>query len=529
MINYQVWIDFNRNGNFDHALSDITNRVRDGVQWTSGWQQVDQVESNVAAHVSPVNRLTLVLDNEDGMLSYESTTADFYNLIQSGLMVKVVIEYGGVSHSFTYFTESINDVPGRYGAKTVSLSCVCAMPRVQQARFNMDVQTNITSDEAVDYAMGLATVILPYTTSYFFIDISEIDSDTPIFDADTDVAEFNDIESGYSTLPYVGDVIEIDRKGNHEQRLQNFVAEVCIGEAFGRFFYQPRDVKFHFHNRYHDKLQTTQFSLDENDYVDATVVSTKIYNDVEVHYFPRSVDTTDTNIFISKETPIEIRPGQEKTVRVRYEDPDSPESPAVALSFINPVPETDIIVLDGDDNEVTGQSYLSNDLTSSGGSFYFKNDSSDTYYIDTLIVRGKLVTLYDEQVATARDGASIGLYNWVQMPSIRALYIDDADFAQGMVDFLLSRHKTMHRVFKDVSFVLTEENFEFLSATIGDVVQIAEGWSGHDSEYVILGEQHQLDIAQDRHTVKWILRANDTTPYFIIDTDYVDSEAIIGL
>jgi len=148
-MDWTVQIDFGRDGTFGHSLSDVTGRVRDIITWTAGWPSTQQVESNVSAHISPVNTMQLILDNSDGMLAFENTLASFHNLIHSGLMVRVTVEYGIASHSFTYYTESIRPAPGQFGMQTVSIMCVCVMPRVQRARIDLEVQTNISTSDAV--------------------------------------------------------------------------------------------------------------------------------------------------------------------------------------------------------------------------------------------------------------------------------------------------------------------------------------------------------------------------------------------
>lgn len=527
MITWTLEIDFGRDGTFSHYLSDVSSRVRDILNWSSGWTGFNQVESNVSAHVAPLNTMEIILDNSDGALALENSQRLFYDLIYSGLMARITIAYGDTSHSFTYYTLSINEAPGEYGLQTVSIQCVCAMHRVQRARIDLEVQTNVLTSDAINSALDQAIVTLPYTSTYFFIDYHSVDDPVEIYDPDTHTPLYTDDDTGYSTIPYVGDVIKVDQKGNDEQKLQNHIADICIAEGFGRWFYQPRDVKFHFHNRHHDRLQSVKYLLDGSQYVNPTAATTTVYNDVEVYYFPRVVDTVDRVIFESNETPITIVPGKTRRVSVKYRDPDLSDTPVAALSFIDP-DSTDVIVTDAGAVNVTNLVYQSSEITSTGGVFFFENVTDDDVTIDTLRVRGKLVTLYQPQIASARNGQSIGRYNWMQLPSVRSVYIDDGDYAQSIADFLVLRHKDMRHVFSDISLVITEDNFDYLNCTIGDVIQVQDAWSGHDDEYVILGERHVYDIARQFYQVTWYLRSNDTTNYFIIDTDYVDSEALIG-
>jgi hypothetical protein len=528
-MNIQVLIDLNRDELFSHPLSDVTARVRDSWTFTSGWTNVGQVESNVAAHVAPVNQMQLVLDNKDGQLAFENTTAQFYNLIHSGIMVRITVSDNGLSYNFTYFAKSIKEALGEFGQQVVVISCVCAMPRVQRLNYEPDVAESVTTDVALTTMMGTGHLVLPYTSGFFFIDGHDIDSTVNIFDPSTDVSGLIDFETGYSTLAYVGDVLHEDRKGLSVQKAQLFIAGMCMAEAFGRFFYQPRDVKFHFHNRYHDRLQTVALSLSGGDYVSAPPVSTPVYNEARLHYSPRSIGDSDALLFSSDGVPITIANGRKKELGIRYTDPDNPATKITALTVVEPVKSTDIIVTNSDSVDVTNFVFKSADLNASGGTLFFHNSTGDNVTIELAKVRGVPITTYQPEIATAQNGTSMITYNWLPLPDLRGDYITDGEFAQSVVDFLVLRHKTMRRVIESVTFIITDDNFaDVMDVTIGDVVQIQDSWSVHNTEYVVLGEFHQYDIAYDRYSITWYLRSNDTTPYFIIDTSSIDSNDLIG-
>jgi len=526
---FQVLMDFNRDGNFDHTLSDVSNRVRDVMFWSSGFTYPDQVESNPVAHVAPVNTLSLTLDNSDGQLAFEASGALFYNLIASGIMVKVVATVQGNSHSFTYFAQRVHEAPGQFALQTVTLECVCAMPRIQRANYDPLVEQNVSTSAALTTMLGTGVVTLPYTSSYFFIDHSSLDSGDLIFDASTDVPLIADIESGYTEMEYVGDIIRHDNKGLIKQSAQMFLSDLCISEAFGRFYYQPRDAKFHFHNRYHDRLQTSQRTFVSDEYIYASAISTAVYNEVRLNYTPRNLGTAGGVIFASDGVPFPLKAGIKRTIRVRYHDPDNENADVAAIDIIPIVQGTDVIGLDEDNNDITPEVFRSAELNGTGGTIYLDNNTEDDINITKIQVRGTPVTTYQEQIAEARNGDSMALYNWQALPAIHGAYITDASLAQGVCDFLIRRHKTPRRVFESVQFRLDDSNFnDVLAITIGDVVTIEESWSGHQTEYVVLGEYHQLDIAYSNYDVTWYLRSNDITPYFIVDISYIDSDDLIG-
>jgi len=525
----KVTIDLDRDGTFSHPLADISDRVIDALSFTSGWTNVGQVESNVAAHVSPVNALQLVLDNSDGQLSFENPTALFYDKLYTGIMVRVTVTYAALSYTFTYFAQQLIEAPGQYGEQTVLLNCVCAMPRVQRAHYEPLVTQNVTTSAALTTMIESAVLPLPYTSSYFMIDHSQIDGTDVLYDIATHVPLISNFETGLTTMDYVGDIIHESRTGIDQQMMQLFVADMCMAEAFGRFFYQPRDGKLHFHNRFHDKSTATSLTVTGADYVQANSVTTPVYNEVRLHYTPRKVGTPAAVIFSSDSVPLEMRTGEEKTIRVKYRDPDDFSRPAAALDVIDPVAGTDIIITDSSSNDVTLNVFDGTDLRGAGGTVYFNNTTDGTVTIDTFQVRGTAVTAYDEQIAIDKDPASMYKYNWTPLPDIRSNYITNDSLALGITGFAVLRHKDMRRVFESVMFVITDDNFaDIMPLTIGDVVQIEESWSNHDSEYVILGEYHQYNIATGLYNLTWYLRSNSTTPYFVIDTSVIDGPDLIS-
>lgn len=528
-MDFTVELDINRDEQFDHALSDITSICRDSFFLTSGWTKAGTLESNVAAHIGPVNSLQFVLRNEDGELAFENPSSDYYGLIHSGLMIRLTVSSGGNSHTFTFYTKKIRESVGQFGQQIVTLDCVCAMPRVQRSHYEPLVAQNVTTSDALITMMGKGEVLLPYTSTYFMIDYTLIDSDTQIFDPDTHVPLFTDIETGLSTIDYVGDVIHKSRNFLDQQKMQLFIADMCMAEAFGRWFYQPRDGKFHFHSRYHDKIQATSLTLDEDDYIAARSINTPVFNEARVHYSPRNIENPNTELFSSGSLPITIYDGQSKSISVRYKDLTLPNQPVAALTVIDPVPSSDVTVLNGAGTDVTVSVYKDADLSGAGGTLNFENNIGESAQITVLRVRGTPISYYEDEVATVRDGASMGAYDWQPLPDIRGSYLTNGELADSIAFFLVDKYKTMRRVFESITVHVTDDNFaDVMAVTIGDTIEVAETWSGHDTEYTVIGEYHQYDMELLQYRITWYLRSNDTVSYFIIDTSLIDGTDILG-
>ena len=529
-MDFTVEIDFNRNDAFDHSLSDVTSRVRDNFFFTSGWATGHTIEANVNAHIAPVNQMKLILDNADGELSFEKSGADFYALIQSGLQVRITVESGVNSHTFTYYTQSISEKPFAYGARTVTIVCTCAMPRFQLLEYEPDVEQDVLTSTAITNMFGTGDVILPYSSDYFIIGASSIDGPDLIFDV-SEVTNFTDIETGYTTLEYVGDVLRSDQYDVPVQRAQLFAADVCMAEAFGRFFYEPRDNKFHFHSRYHDRLATSSLTLTADDILEGKVdlVSTPIYNKTSLHYTPREVGAANSSLFLSQQVPITLNAGSNRDIRVRYRDPNNENTTVSALVIDEPITGTDIVVEDTDSNDISNAIFRQADMSGGGGVLSFENDTDEAVTITKIEIKGTPIFAYQEQIAQAIDADSYHDYNLRPLPPVRANYIMNNDFAQSIADFLVRRHKDERRVFDSVSMIVTEDNFaDVMAIEIGDVVTIQTSWSTHDTEYVVVGEFHQYDLRTGFYELRWYVRSNDTTPYFIIGSSSIGGPDLIG-
>ena len=529
MITWRMYIDFDKTELYDHPLSDVTNRVMGNLSWTGGFTNPIQVESNPSAHVSPSAQLSFTLDNRDGALAYENVGADFYQLLYSGLLVKLEVTFAEVTHTFIYYTKGIQDTPGRYGQQQVIVMCECVMSRVQQINYEPEIATDVTTSAAITAFLEAGDLMLPYTSSYFFIDATEIDSSIPIFDPATDVAGFTDFETGFTTIEYVGDISRRDQKDLPTQKGLPYVFDVCMAEGFGRFFYQPRDGLLHYHHRYHDKVTSSSLTLSATQYTAARPIMTDVYNEIRVHYTPREIGNADTVLFDSQQVPIALPVEGEKSIRVNYRDEDNKGVTIAALSINDIVLGDDLLAETNDNQPISNGIKIDTDLKGIGGGINIVNRYSESINVTLMRVKGTPIYTYDAQIAEARGGQSIFNHNWKPLPDIRANYITDDEFAQAVADFLLLRHQTPRRVFESVTVVVTEDNFiDFAGVTIGDVITIEEDWSGHNSEYVVTGEWHQYNIAIGQYQVTWYLRRSDTTPYFIIDTSYIDGDDIIG-
>jgi hypothetical protein len=549
MIKYKVEIDILRNGEFNHELSDITNRVRDSLTFTTGYNNPDQIPTNPSALVAPTNLLQLTLDNRDGAFNYESQGSNgiigaaFYNLLSQSIMIRFSMTLDGVTHSYTFYTVSMRTSVGQYGDQIALLTAQDATPRLQAVRYEPEVEQNKRTSDAITDFFKNSEIYLPYSSDFFILDISKINppigiasiinpSDTinrVLYDADTFIDEFLETETGIGVLDYVGDNLRtpVDDK----LLLQNglaYVYDICMGEAFGRLYFNPRDNKFHFQNRHHDANTNPELTLTTSDVIALATRQSVVSNDVRIFYTPREVGEAGTVLFEAQNLPITIGPESRETIGVQFRNPDNKDNIQSALTTIDPVINTDVIVTSSGGANITKAAYVGADLNATGGEIFFRNPTGNDYTITKLQVRGTPIYQHDQEYAQAVDAKSIFFNNHAPLPDVRIAYAFDKRFVQGVADYLVRQYAPMRRVADSVTVMLREDNFiEIMGLDLGDAVTITDPDANHTNDYIIMGERHELDIPNGAHRLTFILRTKDVTAYFILDRDILDSNEII--
>lgn len=536
MVEYSVKIDLNRDGQFNHPLSDITHRVRDSVSFTTGFQNPNDLPHNATSLVSPSNMMTLTLDNRDGAFFYDeagsgdgSTYADFYGLMSKSLMIRFSMTSGGVTHSYTFYTVGLRLTVGQFNEQIAVLTCRDAIHRLQTVKYEPSVKRDKLSSDAIIDFFNESDIALPYASDFFILNVSELDGDRLLYDADTETAKITDIETGFSILEYVGDVLR--KSADDTVLLQNglgFVYDVCMGEAFGRLFFNPRDNKYHWFNRHHDANENPKLTVTEHDLIQLQTRQSDVANDIRVFYTPREIGETDTVLFEAQGLPLIVAPQTSATVGVQFKDPNNKSDYVVALSTRRPVKDVDIVATLESGGDVSGSILSGTSLNSTGGELRFYNGFSESVNITKIQVRGTPIYQYDRQYARAVDALSIYNHNPTQLPDLQINYIFDENFAQSVADFLLRRYSTKRRVADTATVMLREENFiDVMSVDIGDCITVSLSNSNHVNDYIVIGEQHNINISGGTHQLTWVLHAKTETPFFILDRDTLDDETVI--
>jgi hypothetical protein len=166
-----------------------------------------------------------------------------------------------------------------------------------------------------------------------------------------------------------------------------------------------------------------------------------------------------------------------------------------------------------------------------------RNPLSAAVDVSLLRLRGTPLTTFARDELTVSDRDSIVAYDMHEaLLTLRA--IDDPELAEGIAGLALARRKRALNRWKAATLTIgcdaddADSAFaqaQVVARTVGDRVRLTDAWSGHDAEYIIVGEQHRLDAPSSTHAVTWTLKPAALETWFRWDTSRWDSEDVIAL
>jgi len=506
---YEITLDTARDSTFAANISTYVRRL----EWANGLaESYDEIALSAP--------MTLLLDNRDGLFWPEKSGATYAGL-KKGSLVRVRATFGAITNRVLYIGKilSITPTPGVYGDKAVTLTC--GDFELARADYSPALQTDVTVDAALTALFDSGVVAYPYARTFWLLGVagaSELDSTTPLFEA----ANFTDFDTARSSLAYVGDQFGQEAKIRPFRAAGDFIREMVAAEAGGRFFYDARTMQFVFHNRSRDILNETIFAtLTADDLESADYrYGDDVLNHVTLHYQPRRVGIALSILWSLDNVPLRLAPGQERRLSAHYRDPDDPNAQVGAQDMVTPVIGTDCSVnthASGSGQDAGQYLILSSVLNAASAELTLTNSAPFEIFVTLLRLRGTPLIAHDDQFVTAISADS--LYN----ADFRRRVIDvgamssDEDAAE-YARFFVTRFQAAIGRFASVMFIASKTASRMtnaLTATIGSRISIADSLSEHDSDYIIVGERHEI-IGDHTHTVTWILKPISREAFWVL-------------
>lgn len=520
---FSVQLDVDDDRSYSNGLAALENVTY--LEWTAGMNQPYQ---NIS--IPAVMRLTL--NNGDGRYSQDNSSADYYGLLHPGRLIRVRTTWNGTTVTMTELR--ITDVMESFGEylpnPIVQLVCMDKMKELLQFEYFPELQQDVRVDEVLTKIHQTAQVVWPNNRAYFFIDQDSIDGTQTIYELD-DI----DFDEARTTLDWVGDHLGQKRDGN----AQRLIRDVLKAEVFGMYFFQPRTGLYRFLNRHHSKNASVVTTL-RTDTSKPTAAQTSNgrnpygmgpLNKLTLTYKPRATGTPASVLYESDNVPITLQPNKTRAIRGKFFDPNNDDARVGGVDVIDPVAGLDIIAnteSDGSGDDVSDILPVSWVITGSSIEYTFTNLTSEKIYVTTLRVRGTPLISYQEETVEARNDDSFYAYDGFEASD--SLILGDGDMVQSIADMMVSLFAEPKKTIDRLSLVVTASNAAILQTlTIGDKVTVQNSDETHDKDYIIMGEQHRLDVAQGKHEVHYVTRAVDAMALFTIDTDMIDGLAVMDI
>jgi len=525
---YIIEIDTGQDGTFSHSLADVSNYVT-RLQWGSGatipYQQV-----------APSATLFVELNNDSGKFTLFEATAEYYGLITVNTLVRVRWLLNGSTETMSVLKVAQNGInvtaPSAKAGARITLQCTDWLDELWRFEVDPPLQQNVTTDQAIQTIFDKSPVIYPYGKAFFYIGVDSIGGSNYIYDG-----TLTNFDTGFTTLPYAGDNIG----SNDKVTAQQLIREYCAAEFDSLFAWQPRSEEFVFFNRYHGTMVTLSpyVARTSSAYIMQADIEQKnvtyaqnMTNDIEVQYTPRKQGAAGSVIASSDNVPITFRAQQTRDFTMRYRDPDQTNTKTGALDIIQPQKGVDIIAnseADGSGDDWTEFLFVGYEIGAQSTKLTIYNRKvGDPAYITTLQIRGTPMTAYRAESVYARNDDSV-YTNGEQKKFISNRAISDFDTAQNYADFMINKFGAATRAYQSITLVAAGRMASYVQTlTLGDRITIQDE-CGLDTDYMIVGEQHQVDPQTLLHRVTWILTETLRGEAFIIDESEIGSNDLIVL
>lgn len=448
-----------------------------------------------------------------------------YRMVNKGMLVRLRGTYDSDTQQYYIgrildmqyaVTPNSNPATGRM----VTLTVGEPTDDMQRADYQPPLMQAVATGEVLERIFDDAAVRWPYSGSYALLDTngsSELDS-ASLYDHDA-----LDADTGQTTHEYIGDFAD---RGQGVS-LYGYTRDVVEAECMGRWFWQGRTGKYTLHDRSYDTLNTTIAQTITSANITESVAPVysqgrHLSNRVIINYNAREVGAEGSVVWLMAGLPIEIKNGTSKKVTARYRDPDNEVARVGVLDPMTPSAGVDYVcnlAEDGSSTDVSQLLTMSVEWGASSAKIVFDNHSGTHLWLQAAQLRGTPLISTSEQIE-AYDGDSIRQYGLKESPlDIRLL--SDRDLANDYANFRVSKFKMPMAQFEQISIRAFQNSTTASAAhnlTVGDKITLTDTYTGHDADYVIVGEAHNYTVGNaDGQVTTYTLKPATREIFTVLD------------
>ncbi len=419
--------------------------------------------------VSAISKAEITLQNTDRRYSPEVDPR-----LKVGRRVRIRMQETPSAAIRTHFVGRIRAIQpetGTLGQRRCTLTVTGPEDDYQQMTVLLPLHVNVTADEVLDTVFALPGL-----------------DDIP-----------TDFAPGIETLAFVGEgwgsgvtVVRIIRE--------------LVGAEHGRFF-TTRTGQAVMHNR----TQAQSAPARAATLTDRAVSMICRYGDfmanrVRVSLRQRGFGSAGSVVW-TLASPQKILPGASRDLIVQFRDPNGQRIGAAFL--IDPAPVTDYsanTAANGSGSDRTAQVGVSVELLSgSAAHIRLTNSGIDSaYLLAGAQIRGTPVYFGETITVEAEDTASQAAHG-VRTLSLDLPALDSTESAEAITAYELARRSSPRG--QIVTLTLNERTHfsDALQWSLFDRIRVVETQAGHDADYLIVGEAHEVTRGGYRHQVTWTL------------------------
>ena len=486
------WVDWERDGTYDHSLSNITPYVLTA-DWTLGFQEPYQL-------IGGPSTLDLTLDNSNGDWNILKTGALFNGVLLRDTLIQIRFFHNAATwYLGTYKLKHISIAPGNKGERIVRLSCADWHADLMGTVYDPPLTLNTTTGAAIQAAFDNGGVpAFPLASMNFIVDGSTLDETTIL----PDYSDYLNTVAGQTTLEYVGDNIDKNGEGT---TLFSFIEEMCISEFGGRFRFQVNTTNGKPYYSYYGRTTLASLADDENthtidisDFRDAEYVYGDAQcNQLSITYYPRTVGDALSTV-ATQDRAMSIPGLGTVEFEVRYQDPNVPGAECAAIDIVQPVATTDYtgnLASDGTGEDYTSNLFISVENLTNAAKVRVSNTALGTVYLTSFRIRGTPLTAHQPVTISSADGDSIFNYG-IYKKTMTIAGTDDEELVRAFADWYVRMRGIPYAEYKSITFDYTDETdaglatyvYEPLSDTQPLIIQ--DNWTedtADASEYWVCG------------------------------------------
>lgn len=477
---------------FASAL-EITDYVIEA-HWFNGFREPNTT-------IADENELEITLNNDDKRFSPEYSSGPYYGKLQPGRLISVWdenIPSPPGFHRLVYLgvISEILPEPKETSEQRCVIRATGLKSFLEATTLQIPLISNVDMNDVIRQVFETANTFPLVSNKYARLDTpgrNQLNVST------TRLAIYlESFEDGVQEIPFVGDSFDSSATA------MDYIHEAVKAER-GKFYFSRSGVPvtWNRHRLLYDLTTPTVIPTPmeyEYSYGD------EVYTSINYRVYPRKISTNSNDIVYRSETDISVPPNGSVTVNAQYSDDTD-----IKVAAINPYWDSTGFTAEGG-VQVTGM-----ELGANSAKITFSNTTSEEKLVTAYTIRGIKITISSE----------INIY--IESPNIqtfkkRQMQVDskllDFNSANVLAPFELARFSNAVGRIKSIKYVVRDSTYRnfITNNTIGSIIAIPETQTGHNANYVIIGEEFNVMDGQQHVEVTYYVEQLTNLKFIMLDT-----------